>query len=55
MVEKEELHHMIAFALRDSAERLATLAAEVASPELRRRLIDLARQLSEQASVVDDL
>lgn len=48
-MEEQELLKMIAFALKESADRITALAKEVPSSSLRSRLFELSEQLVQKA------
>ncbi len=52
-MEEQELLRMIAFALKESADRITVLAQEARSESLRGRLFELSRQLIQQANGVE--
>jgi hypothetical protein len=53
-MEERELLRMIAFTLKESAERITALANEAHSELLRGQLFELSRQLMDHAAVVED-
>jgi hypothetical protein len=52
-MEEQELLSMISFTLKESANRMTALAAEVRSETVRAELAELSRQLLHYAKVVD--
>ncbi len=53
LMEEQELLSMISFTLKESADRLAALAAEVRTESVRAQLAELSRQLLHYAKIVD--
>jgi hypothetical protein len=54
-MEEQELLSMISFTLKQSADRMTALAAEVRSEAVRAQLAELSRQLLHYARVVDQM
>ena len=54
-MEEQELMSMISFTLKQSADRMEALAAEVRSESVRVELVELSRQLLRYAKVVDQM
>jgi hypothetical protein len=53
LMEEQELLSMISFTLKESADRMTALAAEVRSETVRAELAELSRQLLDYAKVVE--
>lgn len=54
MIDTEELRRMTVFFLRESAEHVAALANETQSASMQARLLALARQIEEQAGLLEE-
>lgn len=55
LMEEQELLSMISFTLKQSADRMTALGAEVRSEAVRAQLVELSRQLLHYAKVVDQM
>ena len=53
-IDTEELRRVTVFFLRESAERIAALAQEAQKPTMRARLLALARDVEEQARLLEE-
>lgn len=55
LMEEQELLSMISFTLKQAAERMTALAAEVRSESVRAQLTELSHRLLHFAQVVDQM